>query len=120
MKLLLTQAPVLKYYDVNKDLTLQVDASKTGLGATLFQDKHPIAMASKALAQSISAVIEKEMLAICFRCHKFHDYIFGKHVKIETDYKPLIGILNKPIHKLSVRMQRMKMRLQNYNITVHT
>ena len=77
-------------------------------------------MASKALdnTQSNYAVIEKEMLAICFGCHKFHDYIFGKHVKIETDHKPLIGILNKPIHKLSARMQRMRMRLQNYNITV--
>ena len=66
LKLLLTQAPALKYYDVNKDLTLQVHASKSGLGATLFQDKHPIAMASKTLdkAQSYYTVFEKEMLAM--------------------------------------------------------
>ena len=34
---------------MNKTTTLQVDESKSGLGAALFQDSRPIAMAPKAL-----------------------------------------------------------------------
>ena len=120
LKNLLITAPVVAYYNVNKNITLQVDASKSGLGAVLMQEGHPIAMASKALdeTQSNYAVIEKELLAICFGCHKFHEYIYGKHVTIETDHKPLVSIMQKPLFQLSSRMQRMRMRLQNYDLNV--
>lgn len=49
VKDVITQSPgpVLSYYDHKKELTLQVDASKFGLGATLLQDSKPIAFASK-------------------------------------------------------------------------
>ena len=39
----------LWYFDIWKPVTVQVDASKKGLGATLLQDGHPVAFASKAL-----------------------------------------------------------------------
>ena len=96
---------------------LQVGACQSGLGAVLFQDGHPVAMASKALNQSQTnyAVIEKEMLAICFGCQHFYEYVYGRHITIETDHKPLIAITEKPIHKLSAHMQRMRFRLQNYH-----
>ena len=118
LKRLLGKAPVLKFYDVKQQITLQVDACKSGLGAALMQDKHPIAMASRALneAQCNYAVIEKELLAICFGCTKFHEYVYGKEIIVETDHKPLVAIMAKPIHKLSARMQRMRLKLQNYNI----
>ena len=109
LKRLLTRAPVLKYFDISKKLSMQVNASKSGLGATLIQDKRPISMASKALTkcQCNYAVIEKEMLAICFGCSKFHEYIFGQEITVETDHKPLVNIMNKPIHQLTARLQRM-------------
>ena len=44
-----TRGPVLAYYDPKKPLTLQCDASKAGLGATIMQDGKPIAYASKSL-----------------------------------------------------------------------
>ena len=120
LKRLLATAPVLRYYDVSKPITIQVDACKSGLGATLLQDGHPIAMASKALTdtQCAYAVIEKELLAICFGTNKFHEYIFGKEVLIQTDHKPLVAILDKPMHKLTARIQRMRMRLLNYDIKI--
>jgi hypothetical protein len=51
IKDVITQSPgpVLSYCDHKKELTLQVDASKFGLGATLLQDCKPIAFASKSL-----------------------------------------------------------------------
>ena len=58
----LTLAPVLGYYDAQKALTLQVDASSTGLGAALIQGNQPVAYASKALTptQQNYAQIEKK------------------------------------------------------------
>ena len=56
------------------------------------------------------------MLAICFGCHRFHDYVYGKEIRIETDHKPLLVIMAKPIYKLLACMQRM--RIQNYNATL--
>ena len=118
LKSALVQAPVLAFYDKTKPLTLQVDACNSGLGATLIQEGKPIAMASRALdkTQTQYATIEKELLAICFGTNRFHDYVFGREIMVETDHRPLISILTKPLHNLSARMQRMRMRLQNYNI----
>ena len=45
----LTLAQVLGYYDAQKALTLQVDASSTGLGAELIQGNQPVAYASRRL-----------------------------------------------------------------------
>ena len=41
--------PLLQYFDASKETTLQVDSSKSGLGAILLQDNHHVAYASRAL-----------------------------------------------------------------------
>lgn len=45
MKLLITSAATLTYYDVKKEVKLEVDASKHGLGAVLMQGGKPVAYA---------------------------------------------------------------------------
>ena len=118
MKVIITNAPVLKYYDVTKDVTIQVDASPNGHGAVLLQDEHP---ASRSLTQSEKnyAQIEKEMLAITFRCEIFHEYIYGKKsVTVNTDHKPLEFILQKPLYQAPLRLQRMILRIQKYCVAV--
>lgn len=76
VKEILTRSPgpVLAYYDPKKELTLQIDASKYGLGAVLFQDSKPITVAAKSLTTSEVnyAQIEKEMYAMLFGCKRFH------------------------------------------------
>ena len=69
----------LAFFDPAKPLTLQVDASQNGLGASILQDDKPIAFASKSLNQSEQhyAQIEKELYAILFGCQRFHQYIYG-------------------------------------------
>ena len=42
----------LKYYNRNKPVTLQCDASLKGLGACIIQDGHPIAFVSKSLTDT--------------------------------------------------------------------
>ena len=63
-----------------------MDACNSYLGAVLIQVNKPIEFASKALdpAQMKYATIEKELLAVCFGCSRFHEYIFGKHVSVHS------------------------------------
>ena len=116
----MTEEPVLKYYDVIKPVTLSVDSSSTGLGAVLLQDNQPVAYASRALTptQTRYAQIEKELLAIVFGCEKFHDYIYGRQVNVETDHKPLETIFHKPLHQSPLRLQKMLMKLMRYDLKV--
>ena len=52
VKWYLADAPVLKYYDINNEVTIQCDACETGLGAVLMQQGQPIAFASRALTDT--------------------------------------------------------------------
>ena len=72
------QDTVLTFYDVRKPATIQAEASQSGLGCGLMmQQGRPVAFASRALtkAEQNYSQIVKEMLAICFACQKFHQYI---------------------------------------------
>ncbi|KAK3744055.1 hypothetical protein QZH41_000989 [Actinostola sp. cb2023] len=121
VKRAVTEAPVLRYYDPKKDLEIQCDASQSGLGATLMQEGKPIAYASRALSECETryAQIEKEMLAIVYSLEKFHQYTFGRLVKVQSDHKPLEAILKKPLSRAPQRLQGMMMRLQRYVVEVH-
>ena len=70
----------LTYFDPMKETILQVDASMKGLGASLTQDRKPVAFASKALtdAESRYANIERELLAVVYSCEKFHTYQYRR------------------------------------------
>lgn len=116
LKEVLTNPPVLAYYNPNAKLTLQVDASSKGLGACLLQEGRPIAYASKALTMTQQAYsqMEKEMLAILFGCTKYDTFITGRDTTVETDHKPLESIMQKPLHTAPLRLQRMMIQLQRY------
>ena len=120
VKEILSSAPVLNYFDPTAVSTIQADASQSGLGACLFQKGKPIAYASRSLSPSECnyAQIEKELLAIVFACNKFHQYVYGFPTKIQNDHKPLESIMLKALHKVSPRLQRMRLKLQKYNLTV--
>ena len=120
VKRLITNHPVLRYYDVTKEVTLQCDAPQSGIGAALLQEGQPVAFTSRALTATERnyAQIEKELLAIVHACEQFDQYLFGREVTVESDRKPLEIILQKPLLAAPKRLQRMMMHLQNYNLTV--
>ena len=120
VKQTITQAPVLAYYDPHKPLTLQVDASKHSLGATLLQEGKPIAFASKSLTDTEVnyAQIEKETYAILFGCKRYHQYVYGRPVKVESDHKPIESIWKKPLHTAPPHIQRMLLQLQKYDLHI--
>ena len=84
------------------------------------QNGQPIAYASKSFtsAQQAYAQIEQETLALVFGCEKFHHYLYGRDFIAETGHKPLEIIMKKPLHLLPLRLQRLRIRLQRYNVTV--
>ena len=75
-----------------------------------------ITNASKSLTamQQRYASIEQEVLAVVPGCQRFHQYIYGKKVVIQSDHKPLEVIMKKPLHNTSPRLQRMLLSLQKY------
>jgi len=88
----ITNTPVLRYYNLEEEATIQCDASQSGLGAALMQNGQPVAYASRAMmeAETQYAQIEKELLAIVFACDRFDIYIYGRdRVKVESDHQPL-------------------------------
>lgn len=120
LKSLISSAPILTFYDPNKIITLSVDASKGAVGAVILHDNSPIAYASATLTSSQQnyAQIEKELFAILFGCIKFHQYVFGKRVIVETDHKPLIPLFTRALYKVPARLQRFMLRLQCYDLQV--
>ncbi|KAK3931703.1 Transposon Tf2-8 polyprotein [Frankliniella fusca] len=118
------EAPSLVPFNPNKKSIMQCDASKSGLECCLFQDYGEgqlklIACASRKLneAEVNYSQSEKELLSICFATKKFHEMIYGSHVVVETDHKPLIPIMKKAICKIgSVRLQRLRLKLLKYSL----
>ena len=120
MKRLVSEAPVLRFNDPDKELSIQCDASQTGLGAALLQDGQPLAFVSRALADTETryAQLEKEMLAVVWSIEKFDQYTYGRRVNMVSDHKPLESIMKKALASAPKRLQGMMMRLQKYDINL--
>ena len=123
-KIMLQSSQVLVHYTPKLPLVLSCDASPYGIGAVLSHqmadgtDK-PVAFASRTLAPAgkTNAQIEKEGLAFVFGVTKFHKYVYGRDFTIQTDHKPLFGLLKE--EKLisphaNLRIQRWALTSSNY------
>ena len=93
------EAPVLCYCDESKPVTVQCNASQSGLGAVLLQDGLPDCYASRALTPTESQY-KQEI------------------VTNETGHEPLKSVFNKEIHKSPKHLQQMCLALQKYNVEV--
>ena len=113
-------APVIAYYDVHKEVTIQCNARKMAVGAVLLQEDKPIAYASQKLRASELnwSPIEKEMLAIVFSTNKFREYILGKVTVVQKEHKPLETILRKPMLSAPLRLQSIMLKLKGYDLKV--
>ena len=127
IKQAIANATTLNYFDPELDTKIQVDASMHGLGAALLQTdplepekERIIAFASKSLTDTESryANIERECLAVLYGVEKFHTYVYGAKVTVESDHKPLEAIHLKNLSQAPPRLQRMLLRLQPYDVTI--
>lgn len=127
LKDIVTKSPALVPYDPSRKTVLQCDASKNGIGCCIFQEYENnvlklITCSSRTMNKhEINySQTEKEMLAIYFGVQKYHRFIYRDRVDVQTDHKPIIAIMNKPIHKIgSVRLQRLRLKLLRYSLNVY-
>ena len=120
IKAAISEHTTLAYFDRTQPITLQVAALMKGLRTSLLEGGKPVAFASKALtaAEFNYANIERELLAVVYRCERFHDYIFSRPITVESDYKPLSDIHVKYLSATPSRLRRMLLRLQPYDVTI--
>lgn len=120
LKELCTRPPVLQFFDPSKPVEIFCDASSNGLGAVLLQNGQPVAFSSRSLtdAETSHTQIKKEMLSIVHTCATLYNYILGTHVMVYNDQKPLEDIFKKSLLSTPMRIQRMRLRLQWYDLTV--
>lgn len=114
----ISKSPQLHFL-IQFDVTFQTDASEDRIGCCLLQKKQPVAYASSALTENEKRFpqIEKKLLAFSYSLEKFHYYVYGTTVTIESDHRPLTTITKKDIMKTTSRLQRLLLKLLKYDIT---
>lgn len=124
---MLSAAPVLAIYNIEKPVVVSCNASSYGLGSVLLQlDKKghpcPVSYISRTLLpiEHRYAQIEKELLAITWACEKFSVYLVSHSFKVKTVHKPLIPILStKFFDDLSPHLQCLCMHLLRFGCCWH-
>ena len=102
----------LPYFNTSAETTLQMDASKKGLGACLIQNGKVVCYASRALTKTEQNYqnLEQEALGTIWGMEKFHYFLYGKEFTLETDQKPPVSIYKKHTLDISPRVQRLIVR----------
>ena len=110
----------LAWFNPHKPVAIHSDASGDGLGAVLLQEGKPIAYASRRLTEIEKrySTIEKEFLGIVFALYKFRRLIAFATCHVYTDHKPILGLIDKNIDKLPLRIQKWIMHIQSFDITL--
>ena len=54
----------------------------------------PYASCTPSMAERNYGHLDKEALAAVFAVKKFHQFLYGRHFKIYTNHKPLLGLLH--------------------------
>ncbi len=115
---MLLSSPGLAPFDPTIPLVVATDASQHGLGGVLLQNDRPVLYVARSLtpAESRYAIIEKELLAVVFVLTRCHFYTFGRPLVVRTDHKPLLGLVNSDVEKLSLRLRRLLEKLFPYSL----
>jgi len=90
--ILASEDVILTYPDFKLPIDLTTDASASGIGAVLSQNKRTITMISRTLkdCELNYATNERELLAIVWAICKLQNYLYGtQEVRIFTDHQPL-------------------------------
>lgn len=123
LKRKLTEAPIVKFPDFEKEFHLHTDASTEGIGAVLMQEHqgilHPIEYISKSLneAQRAYSATKLETLALVWALEQFRTIILQFPVNVYSDHLPLHGVVNKPTKDKC--LTRWALLIQEYDINLY-
>ena len=119
----LVNPPILTYPDYSQPFALHTDASLTGLGAALYQERdgkeHPVAYGSRRLTKSERnyPAHKLEFLALKWAVtEKFKDHLYGREFAVKTDNNPLAYVLTSA--KLDATGHRWLAALGAYSFSV--
>ena len=122
--LLASSKLLVVYYDSKLPIIVSCDASPYGVGRVLSHrlpdgSDEPVASASRTLssAEKNYGQLEKEALTLVYGITRFHKHLFGRQFVLQTDHKPLLGLLksDRMISPMaSGRIQRWALTLSNY------
>ena len=116
---------VLRHFDPKKEVIIATDASGQGLGGVLLQkdsqtgELHPVQYVSRSLTdpETRYSTIEKELMGVVFALERLRFYTLGRAITVHTDHQPLIGLAQKDLDSLSIRLRRFMERLFPFVIT---
>ena len=110
----------MAYADFSQPFILNVDASREGLGAVLYQNQggldRVIAYASRGLRPSEYNYPAHKLEFLCMKwalCDKFYDYLYGNTFTVFTDNNPLTYVTTTA--KLDATSHRWLASLSNFN-----
>ena len=120
IKKAVSTAPVLKFVTPSEPVEGEGDASEKGIAFALMQEGQPVTYTSRSLtkAEQNYSQIEKDLLAQVFGMEHNHQCIYGRKVTVWTDHKPLEIIAKKPLAAAPKRLQRLVMRLTQYDVEI--
>ena len=80
----------------------------------------PVLYKSRTLleAEQRYSNIERELLSVVFGLERLHHYTYGQTTTIQTDHEPLTSIWKKSIVSASPRLQRLLLRLAQYDVDI--
>jgi len=114
---------IIQYPDFNNKFFISTDASRTHLGAELFQinqegQHQTLSFISRTLntAERNYGTTELELLAIVFACKKFRNYILGYETHLLTDHQALVFLNSCQL--LNSRLTRWAIKLQEYHLHI--
>ena len=119
----LSNYPVLRLPDHEREFILRTDASDVGLGATLMQEYDeqyfPVYFASRKLLdrERVYPIVERECLALAWAVKKFAFYLMGRHFILQTDHYPLASLAqarmkNPRVLRWALALQAFQYRVQ--------
>ena len=84
------------------------------------QNGQPVTYSSRALTASEKNYyqIEKELLARVFGVERNNQYVYGRRIVLWSDHKLLETICKKPLATAPKRLQRLLLRLQQYDVEI--
>ena len=106
LKTLLTTAPILTLPVEGKNFIVYYDASYSGLGAVLMQEKSVIAYASRQLKvhERNYPTHDLELAAVVFALKQWRHYLYGVKCEVYTDHRSLQYVFTQK--DLNLRQRR--------------
>ena len=112
----------MTYFDHRTNTFLFTDANPYGISALVLQksatEKNAkiVSFSSRALTKTEMnyAQIKRECLALVYGCEKNRLYLLERQFTAYNDHKALENILNNPKATIPLRIERLTLRLQDY------